>query len=45
MNEKKLDSEKYVLIISGKWCPYCDCETELVTDKDIYRPESIYGGR
>ena len=32
-------------IISGKLCPYCLCGTELVSDKEIYGPNSTYGGR
>ncbi|HMN32143.1 MAG TPA: zinc-finger-containing protein [Chitinophagaceae bacterium] len=30
-------------IISGKICPYCNCETELVSSKEIYGPDSTYG--
>ncbi len=29
-------------IISGKICPYCNCETELVPSKEIYGPDSTY---
>ena len=31
-------------INKGLVCPYCNCGTELVTDKDIYGPQSNYGG-
>ena len=37
-------TEEYTRIISGEICPYCDCGTELVTDKDIYGPLSTFGG-
>jgi hypothetical protein len=29
-------------ILSGKVCPYCQCETNQVTDKDIFGPFSNY---
>ncbi len=32
-------------IINGEICPYCNCETELVSDKEIYGPNSNYGGK
>jgi hypothetical protein len=31
-------------ILSGQVCPYCKCETILVSDKDIYGQNSEYGG-
>jgi hypothetical protein len=27
-------------IMQGQICPYCDCATDLVDDKEIYGPES-----
>ena len=36
---------KYHDIISGKICWYCECPTELVSDKEIYGPDSTYGGK
>ena len=32
-------------VLSGKRCPYCNCATELVSDKEIYGPNSTYGGK
>ena len=29
-------------ILTGKICPYCNCETQKVTDKEIYGPHSNY---
>ena len=29
-------------ILTGKICPYCNCETKTVTDKEIYGPQSNY---
>lgn len=29
-------------VLSGKICPYCNCETKRVTDRDIYGPHSNY---
>ena len=29
-------------ILTGKMCPYCNCETKTVTDKEIYGPQSNY---
>jgi hypothetical protein len=34
--------EKDKLILSGKWCPYCDVPTQLVPSKVIYGDDS-YG--
>ena len=31
-------------IIKGLSCPYCKCETVLVSDKEIYGKNSNYGG-
>ena len=31
-------------VLEGKVCWYCNSETELVTDKEIYGPNSTYGG-
>lgn len=31
-------------ILQGKVCPYCNCETILVSDKEIYGSNSNYGG-
>jgi hypothetical protein len=31
-------------ILAGQICPYCNCETILVSDKDIYGANSTYGG-
>lgn len=31
-------------IIKGRICPYCNCETILVSDKEIYGPNSNFGG-
>jgi len=31
-------------ILSGKTCPYCNCKTQLVSDKEIYGKDSNYGG-
>ena len=31
-------------ILTGKICPYCNCETILVSDKVIYGHNSTYGG-
>jgi hypothetical protein len=31
-------------ILTGKICPYCNCETTLVSDKNIYGQNSKYGG-
>lgn len=32
-------------ILAGQVCPYCNCTTELVSDKEIYGPNSQYGGK
>ncbi len=32
---KKKTSKKYKILI-GKWCPYCNCETELTTRKELF---------
>lgn len=32
-------------VLSGKRCPYCNCATELVSDKEIYGPNYTYGGK
>lgn len=29
-------------VLSGKLCPYCNCETQKVTDKEIYGIQSNY---
>ena len=29
-------------VIKGELCPYCNCSTELVSDKQIYGPHSSY---
>ena len=29
-------------IIKGQLCPYCKCDTELVSDKEIYGPFATY---
>jgi hypothetical protein len=29
-------------VLSGKICPYCNCETQKVTDKEIYGLQSNY---
>jgi hypothetical protein len=29
-------------VLSGKICPYCKCETKLVTDREIYGQHSNY---
>jgi len=29
-------------IIRGQLCPYCNCSTEIVSDKQIYGPNSSY---
>lgn len=39
MNNKSLTPE-----LRGEICPYCKCGTELVSDKEIYGPNSMYGG-
>jgi hypothetical protein len=31
-------------ILKGEICPYCNCKTELVSDKAIYGEGSNYGG-
>jgi len=31
-------------ILKGEICPYCNCKTELVSDKVIYGEDSNYGG-
>ena len=31
-------------IIKGEIYPYCNCKTELVSDKEIYWHDSKYGG-
>lgn len=31
-------------ILTGSLCPYCHCKSELVSDKEIYGPNSTYGG-
>jgi hypothetical protein len=31
-------------VLTGKICPYCKCETILVSDKEIYGQNSTYGG-
>ena len=31
-------------IIKDEICPYCNYKTELVSDKEIYGPDSEYGG-
>ena len=33
------------LILTGQICPYCNCKTVLVSDKEIYGPGSKYGGK
>ena len=37
----ELEKEKEELVFSGKWCWYCDCETEQVTGVEVYphRPD------
>ena len=37
-----MDIEKNIL--SGQICPYCNCETVLISDKEIYGSNSNYGG-
>ena len=37
--------EKEEKILTGQICPYCNCNTTLVTDKDIYGSNSTYGGK
>ena len=32
-------------VLAGQVCPYCNCPTELVSDKEIYGPNSQYGGK
>jgi hypothetical protein len=40
---EKTQTEKNIgKILTGQWCPYCNCRTEKVTDKDIYGPQSNY---
>lgn len=31
-------------ILTGQICPYCECETILVSDNEIYGANSTYGG-
>ncbi|MFM7824317.1 MAG: zinc-finger-containing protein, partial [Bacteroidota bacterium] len=35
-----LDKAKEELVLAGRWCWYCNCETEEVTGKEIYQHRS-----
>ena len=37
------DKERMDLIYSGKWCHYCNCETQLIDSKDFYKSGISYG--
>lgn len=39
-----MNNNSLVEKINGKICWYCNCPTELVSDKDIYGPNSNFGG-
>jgi hypothetical protein len=39
-----MTDQEETLINSGKICSYCNCKTELVSDKAIYGPNTNYGG-
>lgn len=43
-NADNLAFDKLIDVLSGQFCPYCQCETELVSDKEIYGPNSMFGG-
>ena len=43
MNNKEVNSmnkDSLTPELRGEVCPYCKCETELVSDKEIYGPDS-----
>src|SRR5574344_1037611 len=47
MNNKEVNSmnkDSLTPELRGEVCPYCKCGTELVSDKEIYGPDSNYGG-
>lgn len=43
-NANSIQIDETDKILSGQVCPYCNCETTLVSDKAIYGPNSTYGG-
>ena len=40
--ERVNEISEFDKIIKGQLCPYCNCETELVSDKEIYGPSATY---
>lgn len=41
-DKKNLENMNNLEVLKGKICPYCYCATKLVTDKEIYGPNSNF---
>ncbi|MEY4572644.1 MAG: hypothetical protein RLZ10_1888 [Bacteroidota bacterium] len=41
-DKKNIENMNNLEVLKGKICPYCNCETKLVTDKEIYGPNSNF---